>query len=369
MEKAKITPYQLFALVLLFELGSALLVAVGIEAKQDAWIVTLIGMIGGMILFLIYYKMYCYYPDMLPTEYVQMVIGKWPGRAVAFLYMLYNVYIAARVLGDFGAMLLTFAYIETPLFIANTLMILVAIYSVAKGIEVLARTGEIFLVFIYFLAGSGVLLVLISGVIDMHNLQPVLEEGWKPIFKTALKETIYFPFGELLVLTMIMPYLRDSKKLRNAGLLAILVSGVSLAMVMVFNISILGVDLTSRSQFPLLSTIQTIQVADFLERLDVYFMIALIVGGFFKVCLFLYAAVIGTANIFNIKPASRLSYPLGLVVLILSMTMASSFPEHLKEGIGIVPLLLHLPFQVIFPIMLLGLAFLKNRKKKGQKQA
>lgn len=49
---------------------------------------------------------------------------------------------------------------------------------------------------------------------------------------------------------------------------------------MVINISILGVNLTERSQFPLLSTIQTIQVADFLERLDVYFMIALIVGDF-----------------------------------------------------------------------------------------
>ncbi|RXZ01371.1 GerAB/ArcD/ProY family transporter [Fictibacillus sp. S7] len=366
MEKAKITAYQLFALVLLFELGSALLVALGIEAKQDAWIVILLGMIGGLLIFFVFYRLYCFYPDCLPTEYFQKIMGKGLGKSVAFLYMLYSVYLAARVLRDFGAMLLTFAYIETPLFIANTLMILVIVYSVSKGIEVLARTGELFLVFIYFLAGSGVLLVLFSGVIDLHNLQPVLENGWKPIIKTTVRETIYFPFGELIVFTMIMPYLRDAKKIRNVGIIGVIVSGISLALVMVFNISILGVNLTERSQFPLLSTIQTIQVADFLERLDVYFVIALIVGGFFKVAMFIYAAVIGTANIFTVTPPSRLSYPIGLVVLILSMTMASSFPEHLKEGVSIVPLLLHLPFQIIFPVLLLGVAYWKNRKHKKQ---
>ncbi|MCQ6264806.1 spore germination protein [Fictibacillus sp. WQ 8-8] len=369
MEKARITPYQLFVLILLFELGSALLVAVGIEAKQDAWIVILLGMLGGLGLFFICYRLYCFYPDMLPTEYLQKVVGKGIGRPIAYLYMLYNLYIAGRVLRDFGTMLLTFAYFETPLLIANTLMILVIIYTVSKGIEVLARTGELFLVFIYLLAGSGVILVLFSGVIDIHNLQPVLENGWKPIIKTTLKESLYFPFGELLVFTMIIPYVEDAKKLRNASVLATVVSGLSLALVMMFNISILGVNLTALSQFPLLSTIQTIQVADFLERLDVYFMIALVVGGFFKISLFLYVAVIGTANLFNVKPASRLSYPLGLVVLFMSMTMASNYSEHIKEGIGIIPLLLHLPFQYIFPIIVFIVAYFKNKNKSKNQKA
>ncbi len=44
MEKAKISASQLFILMVLFELGSALLVPLAIDAKQDAWLAILLGM-------------------------------------------------------------------------------------------------------------------------------------------------------------------------------------------------------------------------------------------------------------------------------------------------------------------------------------
>jgi spore germination protein KB len=133
---------------------------------------------------------------------------------------------------------------------------------------------------------------------------------------------------------------------------------------MLINISVLGVDLTARSQFPLLSTVQTIQVADFLERLDVFFMLALVIGIFFKISVLFYAAVIGTANVFKIKSPSRLSYPLGLVVLFMSITIASNFQEHLHEGLKVAMFVLHIPLFAIIPPLLLLVAFLKNREKQ-----
>ncbi len=38
MEKAKISASQLFILMVLFELGTSLLLPVAMEAKQDAWL-------------------------------------------------------------------------------------------------------------------------------------------------------------------------------------------------------------------------------------------------------------------------------------------------------------------------------------------
>jgi spore germination protein KB len=367
VEKAKISSYQLFVLILLFELGSALLFPLATETKQDAWIAVLLGMLGGFVLFLVYHCLYCFYPDMLPTEYTQKIIGKFLGRSLSFLYILYFTYLAARVLRDFGELLVTFAYPDTPLFIINALLTLAVVYTIRKGIEVLARTGELLFVLMYLLAITGFILVVASGLIDINNLKPVLEEGIFPVLKATITQTLYVPFGEVIVFTMIMPYLNKSKKARMTGLFALGLSGINLAIVMAFNISVLGVDLTTFSAFPLLSTIQTIQVADFLERLDVYFMLALIIGGFFKISIFCYAAVTGTANLFNIKEPSRMVYPIGLVILILSITMSSNFSGHIQEGLQIVPIFLHLPFQVIIPIILLGIAFIKNRiRKKGR---
>ncbi|MDQ0806236.1 GerAB/ArcD/ProY family transporter [Priestia megaterium] len=364
MEKAKISASQLFILMVLFELGSALLVPLAMGAKQDAWLAILLGMGCSFVLLLVYYRLYSYYPDLLPTEYVQNILGKVMGTVLAFVYLLYFMYDAARVLRDFGEMLLTFAYPDTPLFIANALLMLVIIYTVRKGIEVIARSGELFFIFMYVLAVIGFILIVSSGLIDVTKLQPVLEEGMLPVLKVVFTQTMYFPFAEAIVFTMILPYLNKPKKAKATMLCATGLSGINLVITMLINISVLGVNLTARSQFPLLSTVQSIQVADFLERLDVFFMLALIICGFFKVSVLFYATVIGTANLFKIKSPSRLAYPLGLIILFLSVTIASNFQEHLHEGLKIAPVVLNIPFYAIIPPLLLLVAFLKNRKKQ-----
>lgn len=365
MEKAKISAQQLFVLIVLFEIGSAILVPLAIDAKQDAWLAILIGLAGGCCLFMVYHGLYSYYPDIPLTEYVQKILGSVLGKILAFFYVLYFMYISARVLRDFGELLVTAFYPETPLFVMNALMTIVVVYAVRKGIEVLARTGELLFAIMVLLGIIGLILIAIAGIIHISNLQPVLEEGLKPVIKTSFT-TLYFPFGEVIVFTMILPFLNRTEKAKKTGLLALGLSGILLALIMAVNISVLGVSLVSRSQFPLLSTIQTIEVAGFLERLDVTFMLSSVLGGFFKIGLFFYASVAGTANLFKIKESSKLAYPMGLVVLLLSITIASNFSEHVHEGLKVVPLYVHLPFQVLIPLLLLLIAFLKNRKKQGK---
>lgn len=364
MEKVKINAYQLFVLTVLFEHGSALVISLGTEAKHDAWLTVLLGMVFGLVLYLIYCRLYLYYPDVPLTSYVQKIIGSIPGKLIAFIYIIYFFYIAARVLRDFGELLLTFSYPNTPLFVINSIMLLTIVYAIHKGIEVLARTGELFFFFLYFLAISGFILIVASGLIDLNLLKPFLEDGITKVFHVVITQSIYFPFGEMIAFTMILPYLNIPKRARMVGLSAMILSGVNLTIVTAVNMAVLGADIVSRSAFPLLSTIQKIEVANFLERLDVFFMLAVIIGGFFKISVFFYAGVIGTADLFKMKNHKKLVYPLGIVILFLSLSIASNFAEHLKEGLVFVPTYLHLPMQVILPILLCGIAIIRNRKKQ-----
>jgi len=128
----------------------------------------------------------------------------------------------------------------------------------------------------------------------------------------------------------------------------------------------LGTDLFTRAPFPLLSTISKIQLANFIERLDVLFMLYLVIGGFFKISIFFYAAVAGTADIFGFKNQTKLSFPMGALVLFSSITIASNYSEHIKEGLKIVPIYIHWPFQILIPSFLLIIAFFKNRRKQKE---
>lgn len=363
MEKANISGYQLFVLIFLFEMGSALLVPLAGEAKQAAWLVILIAMIGGFILFFIYYGLFQYYPDQLLTEFVRNILGNFLGRIVAFLYILYFIYLSARVLRDFGDTLLTFAYPHIPLFVANAAFILVVVYTVRKGIEVVTRTGELFFVLENLLLMTFFLLIIASGMIHLNNLKPIFEISGTEMVKMAFTKTVFFPFGEIIAFLMIFPYLNEHKRLKKIGIWSLATSGIFLAVIMAVNVSVLGVDLMTRSQYPLLTLIQSIEVAGFLERLDVYFLFLLMIGGFIKICVFTYVAVTGTANVFNVKQPSRLAYPVGIVILLISIIISSSYTEHIHEGLEAVPNYIHLPFQVIIPLLLLIIAFFKNRKK------
>ncbi|MFL6558212.1 MAG: GerAB/ArcD/ProY family transporter, partial [Bacillus sp. (in: firmicutes)] len=344
MEKAKISGSQLFVLVILFEMGSAILFGLGAEAKQDAWIAVLLGLIFGLLLFLIYHRLFMFYPDIPFTSYVQKLTGKWIGGFIGFLYIIYFIYQASRILRDFGELLVTTIYTNTPLMVINCLMILTIIYAIHKGFEVIARVGELFFGIIYFMAIIGGVLIVLSGLIHLSNLQPVLENGWKPILNIVVRQTINFPFGEMVVFTMLLPYLNDQKKARRICLSGMILSGINIIITVIVNIAALGVDYISRTPFPLLSTISKIQIADFIERLDVFFMLYLVIAGFFKITLYFYAAVTATADLFQFKSHQKLGFPIGLIVLFASVTVASNYSEHVKEGEKVIPWYLHLPF-------------------------
>lgn len=93
-------------------------------------------------------------------------------------------------------------------------------------------------------------------------------------------------------------------------------------------------------------------------------MIALVIGGFVKISVFFYAVIVGLSTLFKVKRPSALTYPVGTVILFFSLTIASNFQEHLKEGLTIMPVLLFIPFHVVIPFTLLCIAFIKHRMKK-----
>ncbi|QIZ08824.1 GerAB/ArcD/ProY family transporter [Priestia megaterium] len=361
MEKAKISGSQLLVLIILFEMGSAILFGLGAGAKQAAWIAVILGLIAGLLLFLVYHRLFMFYPDLPFTSYVQKITGNWIGRFIGLLYIVYFIYQAARILRDFGELLVTTIYTNTPIFVVHTLMILTIIYAIHKGFEVIARVGELYFGIIYFFAILGMLLITFSGLIHLENLQPILENRWMPILKTMTSQTINFPFGEMVVFTMVLPYLNDKKKAKIVCIGGMILSGINITITVVVNIAALGIDFIKRTPFPLLSTISKIQIADFIERLDVLFMLYLIIGGFFKITLYLYAAIAGTADIFQFKEQRKLRFPIGIIVLFASVTVAANYSEHMKEGEIGYPYL-HWPFQIIIPVILLVIAYLRNAR-------
>ncbi|WP_176541457.1 MULTISPECIES: GerAB/ArcD/ProY family transporter [unclassified Bacillus (in: firmicutes)] len=361
MQQAKINGFQLFCVIFLFELGSAILLGMAGEAKQDAWITILLGIVSGCVLYLIFSKLNNMFPSLPLTSYIPKILGRYVGTLFALLYVVYFMYIASRVLRDFEELLVITAYRSSSLLTIGIIMVLCVMYAAYKGILVFFRFSELCLFIILFILVFLVIFELASGIIRFKHLQPLLENGWHPVFKSFFPTTLTFPFGEMVTFTMLLPFLNKQEKARKVGIIGVCISGGVLLLFTLLNILIAGADITSRSAFPILTAVGYINIADFVQRLDTVVIITMVILGFVKITVFFFCAIMGAADVFKLKQSQKLIYPMGVIVLITSRIIASNYIEHLDEGLHFVPYYLHLPFQIIIPSVLLVIAMIKQK--------
>lgn len=365
MEKAKISPGQLAALMFLFEMGTALVVSLGLKAEKDAWLAILLGLAGGMALFGVYVSLYRRYPELPLTAYAREILGKWIGLLLGTLYVLFFIYGAARDLRDGADLLISSVLDQTPLMAVNAIMILTAGYVLHKGIEVLARTAQIYFAVLIALGVLSNFLLLVSGVIDVNKLLPVLEKGWAPVFRTALSQSFEFPFSEMICFTMLLPYLNKPKQGIKLATVTLMTGGLILSFSTAMNIAVLGVDIAGRATFPLLTAISLVNIKEFIQRMDVLVVMTLIIGDFFKVAVFYYAAVLGATEIFGMQDHRKLVYPIGMIIMLLSVIIAVNFSEHIEEG-NFALTSIFLLFGVILPILLWTVAFVRRAFRSSE---
>jgi spore germination protein KB len=363
MNTEKISGLQLFYLMAGYVLGTAIILGLGLNSKQDAWIFILIGLSGSLILMAIFTQLALYYPGDSLVEMLPKIIGKFLSYPVSLLYIFHFTYSAARASRELGHLIVTTILSETPIFVVIASFMVLMIYCLRGGVETLGRMAEIvFPIYIFSLILIWFLLFNVDQF-DIRNLTPILGNGLKPVMKEAVPVAINFPFGETIVILMLIPYLSNKKDARRIGMSFILVGGLLLVVNSIMMISVLGPEIYSRDIFSLLAATQMVSVADFLERFDALVILMMVAGVFFKVGAFTFAAAVGISHLLRLKQTRSVVLGLGSIIPPLSLVTASSFVEHIEFGFSFYVTYVHTVLQIILPSLFLCIAFI--RKKLG----
>ncbi|NQX60050.1 GerAB/ArcD/ProY family transporter [Paenibacillus qinlingensis] len=368
MLKERINNGQLFAWIMLFELGNAIIMNLGEEAKQTAWLAILIAMIAGVGTFaLIYFPLFRLYPNHTFTKYTQIILGKYIGWPLGLFYLIYFTYISGRDLLDFGTLTSTISFDQTPVFMINGIMIIALVYGLRKGVEVYVRAAEIFFGLFMFVFILGFLLLIVSGQMDRDNLRPVFDDGIQPIIQ-AVPFVYTFPFAEMIAFTMFLPFLQNAKAVVKVGLVSILCSGILLSIIALLNVATLGVFQTQTAVFPLIETIGEINIGEFMQRLDSLVVLLLVVTSFFKIGTFFLAAILAASELFHVKNYGKLALPIGIIILLSSVMMATNYIEHIEEGMQVVTKYFQFPMQTGIPFLILCIAIIRKHFDRNAKQ-
>ncbi|KZZ85125.1 GerAB/ArcD/ProY family transporter [Bacillus sp. SJS] len=364
---SKVTAKEMFYLIFIFEIGSAILLDPAKQAMKDAWLAVLLGYAASIPLFLMYIGLSKLSGKKTMVGILIMLLGKKAGTIASSLYVLYFLYICARVLRDFGELLIITAYDETFLIVISSFMMLAVMYLAIKRFHVFAGVSKplFFGITIPFFIVVG--FEIISGIVDIHELLPIAENGPMPILKTIFPTIMTFPFGEMVVFTMFFPLVQESAKLIKVTLSSIFFATLILSTTALLHVSILGAEMTKSFVFPILATVSLINISDFIQRLDSIVVVLMIIVGFTKVFMFFYAALRGTMEITGTKNPIPPVLIYGVAMIASSLFIANTQYEHFQEGLIFVPYFLHVPFQIVCPAIILAILWLKKKRtqKKG----
>ncbi len=359
MQKEQITDKEAICLLIEFVIGSSLILGVGGDAKNDAWISGIVGIVMAIPMFLIFSRLLSLFHGMDLYDILETVLGKILGKAVAIIYIWYSFHLGALVLRNFGEFTRTVAMPETPMITTMFCMGLVCIVGVRLGIEVLGRTTAYFIPVLFFI----LIVVQLLALPQFHfnYLMPIWGNGFGKIFKGGFSAFSY-PFAETVVFVGVFSSLKTVSSPYRVYFIGILISGITVVLATIRNIAILGIMLGS-VKFPSYSAVSSITIGDFLQRIEVTVSVVFIFGVFIKSSICLLATCRGIAKVFNLKDYRSIVIQTGLLMIYFSYIVYKNSMEMRYWAFKVYPYYAF-PMQVLLPVIIWIISEIKTRKNK-----
>lgn len=321
LERGKIS--SLAAVILLVDLvgATALMFLPAVSASyahQDAWMVPILATVPGMYVILLVAGLARRFPGLTFIQYMEAILGRWPGKVLALFYLFFFIHSNSVIVRELTHLLSLMIYNATPQPVFDVVIIILSAYAVYMGLEVIARVGLLTFPILLF-AFLFIIIVAVTSAGDLNNLRPVLANGIKPVIAASLTPTAWR--GEVLLLAMFAPFLANPRQTARVGIWGVAIIGFFLLFNAMANLAVFGPE-TERLSFPTF----TLLLVSPLPGLEPFFIAIFITGMIIKISIFYYVAVLGTAQLFELKSYRPLVIPVG----VLLAALASFWPSHVE---------------------------------------
>lgn len=364
-EKEIISGRQLLMLVFTFIISTATLFLpafVTRHAGQDGWLSAIPGGVVGVVIILIVTYLGLKFPGMTPIEYSEIILGKWGGKIVSLIFIFFYIHLTSIVIREVSTTINGTLLTKTSFELITIVIFISCVIAVKQGLEVITRANVLNLVTIY-IAMFTVLILLLK---DLHfeYLTPVLSKGLLPVIQDSISPAGWF--GEVVSIAFLIPHLNKPKEAKGFSILAILWVMITLMVLVAVNIMVFGPQLASLITYPSLRAVRYINVNDYIQRVDIIFLIPWIMSNYIKICVFFYITVKIISRFLKIEKYKTLVLPIGLILFSLSLTL-------FKGSVDLIELLANawgfysLPIELGLPLFLLTILLLKG--KGGKKSA
>lgn len=265
------------------------------EARQDAWISVLIAGFATHIVVFVIIKTLQIYGSTDIYGIHHEVYGKWLGKVLNSLYILYCLWIFSLILKNYIEVLETWIFPTVPVWLFSFSILLLVIYGVTGGFRMIV--GVCFFSIALSLWMFGFIGYPLRFA-DFGHLLPVMESSLVSILKGAHKMTLTIVGFEILYI--IYPYMEKKDKLQKYAHIGIAATTFLYLILMLLAISYFSPGQLLNTIWPTLSLFKIVKLP-FIERTEyvaVTFWLLIILP---NLMLYLWAAVRGAKRSFGVS--------------------------------------------------------------------
>ncbi|WP_066498506.1 GerAB/ArcD/ProY family transporter [Abyssisolibacter fermentans] len=359
MNKEVITNKQMIILIIMFLAGTTALTVMGMDAKEDFWIASILSMLLAVPMIIIYCRLYYIFPGKNIFDIFEICFGKFIGKIIIIVYTYYLVGEATLVLLNYVYFVDVIFLTYTPLIVILISIMILCIWITKIGINVIGRWAE--LMVIIFMILIGVCILFAIPKMDINNIRPTLYSGINPILKGVF-ETYTFPFAQMTVFTMIFNNFKGKKSAYKVYSLGLLIGSLLSLLISTTSILILGAKTASKAVYPIYVAMSRIDAFNVIQGIDIIISTVFILGVFIKLSVYLIATSKGFATMFIFNDYRLFVIPTTLFMLILSSILFKGVLDYWEYSYEIWPYIAIL-FYTIIPIVTFIIAEIRNKIK------
>ncbi|PAD76150.1 GerAB/ArcD/ProY family transporter [Paenibacillus campinasensis] len=361
MEQGRISDGQVAYLLYVTVIATSILIMpsiAGQQAGRDFWLSAIIAAVFGFWGIFIALSLNKLYPGLHPFEMFEQLLGSYLGKLLGIVYLFFFLHANALFIRQYAEFVITVFLPKTPVPAIIGLMAAVCALAVRGGIEVLARTAQLFLP-ISLIVWFGLLLITIPDW-EFQNILPILEFGALPSLKGGfLLQTWY---GEFIMLAFLIPFLSSGKHIKKYSLWALVGVIITFVLISFSSLLIFGIE-TTNFIYPFFEVIRYINVGSFFENIDALPLAFWILTIYLKISVFHYAMVYGTAHLLKLSDYRSLSLPLSLLLAATGLWIVPNTQKLIDFFSSVSPTYFTC-FNTLLPSIVLLAAWIQ-RKVKG----
>lgn len=137
-----------------------------------------------------------------------------------------------------------------------------------------------------------------------------------------------------------------------------------LLMAQLRNTATLGL-LAQISAYPSAAAVRQIRVADIFTRLEILYFNNLLMMGFMKISVLYYGVVLGIAQVFKLRSHLPLVFPVGVIIVALSIIVFDNVPESRTFSSDTIPIFAMI-FELFLPLLSLIIAITRSKSGRGE---